>query len=593
VKPIRPYSAAALVSVIFFALVPSLCAQEATAPRHTGVPQDWSQHHIVFSRDALARDPDLINREPRIRYQAMQRWQVPNFAVFQGADPLRVPAPPSKSSLHRDWDVNLAGHIAPGTFPAKYSFDPDAPPDCLNDYVVFGLATTETAGLAGTNANLVGFNNLYSTQPTAGGLCDTDGPSVLFAYNITTVTGGRILTSPVLSEDGSQIAFIESIPASAGIAAQAIFHVLTWAANPIDSRGALGAAVLPVSMTSVPFSSTANDTTSSPWVDYGADTAYVGTDNGEVWQIVGVFKSASALGGPPWPITLNSGFRVGSPVLDGNQRLLVIGNYNGALYQINIDSPGTSPSAMLQIGFTDGTTPGIVAPPIVDITNGTTFVVSAYSTFAFGDEPFLGAALVQVDTASLAPLQEVNLGEGSTGTPHPSPVVHLYEPAFSNEYYTDPTNASALISLCGTGAADTSPYQYTFGFTVTPPSTQPIMNASPNTGFPLQLSTSTTDRCSGWTEFYNPTIGDGVDFFFFGLTGDCTSALLGGSLGPTGGCVVAFSNDPLIPTATAAVNGGTSGIIVDNYSSAAEASSIYFTAETQQTVYKFTQNGLH
>jgi hypothetical protein len=143
--------------------------------RHTGVPQDWSQHHIVFSRDALARNPDLINREPRIRYQAMQRWQVPNFAVFQGADPLRVPAPPSKSSLHRDWDVNLAGHLHPDTFPAKFSFDPSLAPDCINDYVVFGLTTPTALGSAG--ANLVGFNNLYVdsagdgscfTQPTPG-----------------------------------------------------------------------------------------------------------------------------------------------------------------------------------------------------------------------------------------------------------------------------------------------------------------------------------------------------------------------------------------------------------------------------------------
>jgi hypothetical protein len=589
VKPIRPYSAAALVSVIFFALVLSLCAQETTAPWHTGVPQDWSQHHIVFSRDALARDPDLINREPRIRYQAMQRWQVPNFAVFQGADPLRVPPPPSKSSLHRDWDVNLAGHIAPGTFPAKYSFDPDAPPDCLNDYVVFGLATTETAGLAGTNANLVGFNNLYSTQPTAGGLCDTDGPSVLFAYNITTVTGGRILTSPVLSEDGSQIAFIESIPASAGIAVQAIFHVLTWAANPIDSRGALGAAELPVSMTSVPFSSTANDTTSSPWVDYGADTAYVGTDNGEVWQIVGVFKSGSTVSGSPWPIILNSGFRVGSPVLDGRQRLLMIGNYNGALYQIDLSTSTPTLSGPLQIGFTGGTTPGIVAPPIVDITNGTTFVVSAYSTFAFGDEHFLGAALVQVDTLSLTALQEVNLGEGSTGTTHPAPVLHLYEPAFNNEYYNDPTDPSSVISLCGTGAADTSPWQYTFGFTES--DGQPVMNASPNVGFPLQLSASTAARCSGWTEFFNPTVGTGgTDFFFFGLTEDCT----GTTGGAADGCVVALgTNGGTTTTTEATVNGGTSGIIVDNYSAEAEASSIYFTAGAVQTAYKFTQNGLH
>src|SRR5271155_5456513 len=107
-----------------------MCAQDATPLRHVGVPQDWSQHHIVFSRDGLARHPDLINQEPRIRYQEMQRWQVPNFAVFGGADP--VPASTSKSGLQHDWNVALAGRVVAGTFPAKYSFDPNAPPDCAN-----------------------------------------------------------------------------------------------------------------------------------------------------------------------------------------------------------------------------------------------------------------------------------------------------------------------------------------------------------------------------------------------------------------------------------------------------------------------------
>jgi hypothetical protein len=43
---------------------------------------------------------------------------------------------------------------------------------------------------------------------------------------------------------------------------------------------------------------------------------------------------------------------------------------------------------------------------------------------------------------------------------------------------------------------------------------------------------------------------------------------------------------------TATVAGGPSGIIADNYSTALQASSIYFTAENLQTAYKLTQNGL-
>jgi hypothetical protein len=105
--------------------------------------------------------------------------------------------------------------------------------------------------------------------------------------------------------------------------------------------------------------------------------------------------------------------------------------------------------------------------------------------------------------------------------------------------------------------------------------------------FSQQLLTSTTARCTGWTEFFNPNIGItlGTDFFFFGLTQDCTAT------GAPGGCVAEITNSNTTMV-TATVAGGPSGIVVDNYSTAVQASSIYLTAETLQTAYKFTQNGL-
>ncbi|HEY6304563.1 MAG TPA: hypothetical protein VIX14_16010, partial [Terriglobales bacterium] len=91
----------------------------------------------------------------------LQRWPLPNFGVFQVADPL--PAPVNKPAVDRDWAVNLSGRVLRDTFLAKFSFNPGAAPDCTNDYVVFGLANTGTASTAGVNPNFVGFNNLYST----------------------------------------------------------------------------------------------------------------------------------------------------------------------------------------------------------------------------------------------------------------------------------------------------------------------------------------------------------------------------------------------------------------------------------------------
>jgi hypothetical protein len=576
VKPRHPYGAVAVWCVVVFVLAVSMCAQEAITPRHTGVSQDWSQSHIVFSRDALAQHPDLIYREPRVLHQAMQRWQPPNFGVFQGAEP--APAPAAKSGLHRDWNVTpLGGRLVIDTFPAKFSFDPAAGPDCTNDYVVFGLARPLTQGVSGGAANLVAFNNLYSDPVADGGsghgLCDQPpfpGLSVMFAYNITTVTGGRIDTSPVLSLDGTKIAFVESVP---GTTPSAIFHVLTWA----PGGGAIGIAALPPSMTSLTFSTAANDTTSSPWVDYGSDTAYVGDDNGVVYQITGVFNSGNpTLSTTPWPVTVTSGANLTPPVLDSVLGLLMVGSTNGNLYQIDVNpahvgSYGTV-VATLPVGAAELNNPGILAAPVVDITNGTTFVVSSNGGTS--------AVLVEAQTATLGtlpPMSTAQIGLGSFGS---TTKVNLYEPAFDNDYYNAPS--TGFVHLCGTGAHDTTPWQYAFGFTGI---------TMQGTGSSSQLLTSPDARCTGWTEFFNPNVGVdpmGTDFFFFGLSQDCTGP------GATGGCVEAIGiNGGVTATTTVTVNGGPTGIDVDNYSTAAQASSIYFAARSVNAAYKYTQNGLH
>jgi hypothetical protein len=101
-------------------------------------------------------------------------------------------------------------------FPAKFGFNPDATvtsANCATDYVVYGL---NAAGSA-TQANLVGIKNLYSGT---GGLCGST-PTVNWAYDGTNVSGGKILTSTVISMDGTQIAYVESAGSSS------VFHVLT------------------------------------------------------------------------------------------------------------------------------------------------------------------------------------------------------------------------------------------------------------------------------------------------------------------------------------------------------------------------------
>lgn len=549
VKPKHPYGAVAVWSVLFFGFATSMCAQQVPTRTHIGAPQDWSDRHIIFSRGALAEHPELIYREPRIFNQARQRWRTPNPAGFHRVNPAQIFA--DKSAKHRDWSVDLGtGRLDANMSPAKYSFNPDAAPSCTADYVVFGLASS----VAG-KANLVAFNNLYANGTDSGPCAPVTAPTVLFAYNITTVPGGKIVTSPILSEDGTQIAFVESVD---GDSPQSIFHVLTWTAG----QGSIDFPILATSafMTSLSFSTTADDTSSSPWIDYDTGTVYVGADSGLVYQITDVFSGTPTLSGSPWPVTVSTGYHLTSPVLDANLGVLMIGSADGSLYQVKTTSGART---ALVVGALGGTTPGIVAPPIVDVTNGTTFVVTANDGTS--------ASLVEVDTSTDIQHSKAEIGEGSNGgTP-----VTLYEPAFSNNYYNDPS--SGVITVCGTGSSDTTSYQYAFGFSGT------TMSEGPPS-IKRQLSTTPDSCTAGWTEFFNPDIDGGVDFFFFGLSGDCT--LLGSS--STSGCVVALSSDSAIPTASATVTGGTSGIIVDNYS----AANIYFSAEGVNTGYQFTQDGL-
>lgn len=537
----HPYGALAAWCVGVLLLVPALVAQEASAPGHVGVPQDWSDHNIVFSLDGLLQHPDLISQEPRIQHQMMQRFKGPEPNFFRGVDFGSDSA--TAPGHHRDWNVSFVrSHVAREMYPAKFSFDAGAPPDCTKDYVVFGLAT---AGIPGKQANLIAFNNLYSgTSPT--GLCGT-APTVMFAYNITTVTGGRATLSPVISEDGTKIAFVESVGGNS------IFHVLTWTAG----QGSITNPAVPgTAMTSLTVAA-ANSTTSSPWVDYGTDTAYLGIDGGHVYKITGVFHGTPALAGGIWPITVSPGHHLTPPVLDNRKGLLMVGSDNGNLYQVDIT---TGAIGVLVVGALLKPSHSIVAPPIVDVTNGTTFVTS-------GDDG-THAVLVEVDTSSLFVYAKAFIGEGgSTGG-----VLSIQQPAFSNDYYNDPS--TGVIRICGTGAADTTPWQYAFGFT------GKIMNTTPV--FQQQLVNSATAQCTGWTEFYNPNINAGTDFFFFGLTQNCVGAA---------GCVVERTTD-IAPLVTVAIPGGPSGIVVDNYSNDPQASSIYFSAIGASTAYKLTQNGL-
>jgi hypothetical protein len=531
-------------------LVSALSAQVAEDQRpRIGIPQDWTHHHLFFSRQVFSQQPELARLEPRVWHQFLREMRAGSAKAPASAAP-DDNTNDSPDAEQRDWSMPLgAGHIAFGMSPAKFGFD-DTAADCLNDYAVFGL---NVVGATGGQANLVAFNNLYSG---AGGLCGSGNPTVLFAYNITTAAGGRIVTAPVLSLDGTKIAFVESGGASS------TFHVLTWASGPGNGTSATASAFPGVGnsavLISIPYSAQTN-THASPWVDYVNDVAYMGADDGKLYKITGVFKGSPALAGAPWPITINTNRRLTAPVLDQVTQNLFLGDGQGFLYSVNSNT--ATINKRLAVGSATARNPAIYDAPIVDASHGTVFAVSSNDGTS--------AVLVQASTTTLTQKARARIGQGSTaGTS-----INLYDGAFNDKYFTDPSTGRMLV--CGTGATDGTPWRYSFGF---------ITNTlNPGSVTSVQILPSTRSRCSPISQIFNPNIGAaGTEFFFWGMTADCTGA-------NRPGCVVRLTANGRINLNEA---GGTSAIIEDGVSTAGQASSIYFTPLGANNAVKLTQSGL-
>jgi hypothetical protein len=545
--PFRLISVSSLPRILsLLILVSALPAQIADSPTRIGLPQDWTHRHVVFHRQLLAQHPELAVAEPRVLHQFLRRIPSSTAALFGDSDET------STSTIHRDWNVNLGGgKVAFGMSPVKYGFDVNAPPSCANDFAAFGL---NAAGVTGGQGNLVAFNNLYRGP---GGLCGTGAPSTLFSYNTTTAAGGSVNTSPVLSLDGTKIAFVESTGTSA------IFHVLKWSTGPGNGTSPTVSAAPGVgntaTMTSLTYAGAVDNTRSSPWVDYSADVAYVGADDGKLYKITGVFNGTPTLAGPPWPVTINANRRLTAPVLDHITRNIFVGDARGFLWSVNVDNPALKTSRA--VGLAGATNSAILDGPLVDSENGTVFAVSSNDGTS--------AVVVQADTATLAQLRKGRIGQGSTGGTN----VNLYDGAFDNNYFNNPS--TGILFLCGTGTADTTPWRYFFTFNGR------TMRANPSSS--SQILNSSASRCSPVTEFFNPNIGaTGTDFFFWGLTADCIGVA---------GCVMSRTNTDVILDVSEP--NGTSSIIIDNISTARQASSIYFTSQGgPHRAVKLTQNGL-
>jgi hypothetical protein len=577
----------------------------AQAPRKNPVhlPTDWSHRHVVFSRPNSYRQAWKLQNEPRYWHQWARRngWaRQPARVQIEHDDHDRdgerdrdhnhdgEDGPDgAKNRARRDWAMSLGanGTVGTGQFPAKFSFDANATPSCTADYVAF---TTSQAGSA-TVPSIVAFDNLYSTQPAVGGFCNNAGPSVKWAYN-TNPAGdatGTTLTSPVLSLDGTKIAFVESRTNANG---GSILHILKWKPGAgVTVQGTIAAPATPDTVmvtgqawnttncpaansciVNITYNGARPDTVSAPFYNYGTDELYVGDDNGVLHKFTGVFLGTPGevtTGG--WPVTVNAAAILTSPVLDFISKNIFVGDNTGRLSFVRevgstVGACGAgSPPCLGSVS--QALTGSIVDPPIVDGATGRLLVFDNDTT-NFG-------SVFQFDTG-LTTVSKVTV---SVGGDFFDPANVIYAGTFDDAYFSAGP-ASGHLYACGKEPAyHNRPSVYQLSFTGAG-----VLNAIPGTPLLGLVSPDPADigACSPVTEIKNGA----TDRIFFSVVGNANPPSAGGTAtgctagqGCTMSIVLSGAWPPAATTAGIPSSGGTSGIVVDNVGAGAQQSSIYYT----------------
>jgi hypothetical protein len=581
------------------------------APRQSSF-HDWSMHHVLYSRFGTMAALEAARRDPRagFHWREMDRQtQASRFAAQQRnlrsllmfrfpTQPGRFPAR-SSSTPHIDWSINLgAAGTAPAMYPAKYTFDTTLAPSCANDFVVFAINADGSA----TQANLVAFNNLYSGITPSNGICNRGGTSggtdtptsatVMWSYNVQGIAAGAVPTSPVLSLDGTKVAFVESASGAAH------FHVLAWkATDGVDANNKQNtlaprqvttfSAVVPVAgangvASDLAFGAT-TDTLSSPYIDYAKDTAYVGNDAGVLFRFKNVFCPAASCGtaapslDTAWgsgtgSVTVCSG-KLTAPVQDVATNNILVGCADGKLYSIS--QAGVIKSLTVGDGVASKTFGAIVDPPIVDSGNG--FVYAVSGSASNGTIGVLVQAKLNFSSSVAVPI-----GDGNQ--------CNIHAPAVNNAYFTSPTNAAAMIFIGGaTGTVGTCTAAGATGGRAVLYGAKFGAGGVLNSGAPANSLVSNNNVGSEYapmTEFFNPNIGGGQDDLFVGLLRKPNNGLFNLY---TFNVTAGWNGTPLNDSLTIGL--GTSGIVVDNSSTSNQASSIYFNALNQNAACGSPQTG--
>ncbi|MGA9977552.1 MAG: hypothetical protein WBQ08_02760 [Candidatus Sulfotelmatobacter sp.] len=504
---------------------------EAAKPARHGIalPTDWTHSHLIFSQPGTDEQAMRLQQDPRFEQQLYRRGQplrlpaVPAENAGTSSPQLRFPVRLSKSSGLWDESLGANATVGAGNFPAKFSFN-SAVANCASattpDFVVY------STGLTGSNtqASLIAYDNLYTG-------CTAPVPTVYWAYD----TGGQILTSPVLSRDGTQLAFTQS---AGGIGSLVL---LKWASAAVtvstpvvlaNTPAASYATCVAPCMTSLILQDTShvptNDITSSVFYNYSGDTIWVGDSRSWLHRFNPVFAAGStpAEVGAPWPVQLfpTDATALASPVYDHGSGNVFVGDAGGFFYSVSAATGAVTTSSQIDHGT------GIVAGPIVDSTAEVAYVFSSNDgSAACAGGPCAAVYRFASGFTGGTAGTKVTVG-ASSATAKP-----LYEGALDSAYENS-TNATGNLYVCGNTGGDPTLYQV------------PIAAGVPGTVVTGPVLTTAATACSPVTHILNPNaIGGSTEYIFAsvqtkGTSTPCTTAPA------TGGCIMNFKDTPWMPS---------------------------------------------
>jgi hypothetical protein len=163
---------------------------------------DWSHKNLVFSAPKSVEQSRRLQQDPRFMQQYYRRAMTAMKPLSDPGDsgpryvnptlPARWgdhQAEPESGPMHRDWTAALGASASVGNeqFPAKYSFNVNATPNCTSDFVAYNTNTASGTGATGYSTKAIDYGFFWNI-PAVGSTIQINGTTFTAISNTTAVS---------------------------------------------------------------------------------------------------------------------------------------------------------------------------------------------------------------------------------------------------------------------------------------------------------------------------------------------------------------------------------------------------------------------